>query len=162
MNLPRHVLALAVLVGLAAAPPTVQADAAADRKLIERGRYVIKIAGCNDCHTPGYAMSDGKVPEKEWLTGDQLGWRGPWGTTYPPNLRRTMARLSENDWLRLARNAAYRPPMPSVSLRNMSDADLRAVYRYIRSLGPGGGEVPAYVPPEATPVGPVVMFPAPN
>jgi hypothetical protein len=23
-------------------------------RLIERGRYLAKIAGCNDCHTPGY------------------------------------------------------------------------------------------------------------
>lgn len=161
MNRYPRILAALAVAGMVAMPPAAQADAAADRKLVERGRYVIKIAGCNDCHTPGYAMTDGKVPEKEWLTGDQLGWRGPWGTTYPPNLRRTMARLSESEWLALAHNASFRPPMPSVSLRNMSDADLRAVYRYVRALGPGGGEVPAYVPPEGTPAGPVVMFPAP-
>lgn len=157
----KHSPRLLILLLAAAVPALVRADAAAERKLVERGRYVVKIAGCNDCHTPGYAMSDGKVPEKEWLTGDQLGWSGPWGTTYPPNLRRTMARLSEAAWLKLARNADFRPPMPSPSLRSMSDADLRAVYHYVRSLGPGGGEVPAYVPPERAPQGPVVMFPAP-
>jgi hypothetical protein len=46
-------------------------------KHIERGRYLIRIAGCNDCHTANYAMRGGKVPEAEWLTGDDLGWRGP-------------------------------------------------------------------------------------
>jgi len=25
----------------------------------------------------------------EWLLGSAIGWRGPWGTTYPPNLRLT-------------------------------------------------------------------------
>ena len=30
---------------------------------VERGRYVAKIAGCNDCHTAGYAPSGCKVPE---------------------------------------------------------------------------------------------------
>jgi mono/diheme cytochrome c family protein len=63
------------------------AEKAADSKSIARGRYIVKIAGCNDCHTPGYFQTGGKVPEKEWLVGDKLGWRGPWGTTYPSNLR---------------------------------------------------------------------------
>ncbi|MDX1487796.1 MAG: hypothetical protein R3268_06320, partial [Acidiferrobacterales bacterium] len=58
-----------------------------DPKLVERGRYLSVIAGCNDCHTSGYLWSNGDVPEKDWLTGDTLGWRGPWGTTYAVNLR---------------------------------------------------------------------------
>jgi mono/diheme cytochrome c family protein len=58
-----------------------------DTQQIERGRYLVKITGCNVCHTPGYTQKAGKVPEKEWLTGDRLGWRGPWGTTYAGNLR---------------------------------------------------------------------------
>jgi hypothetical protein len=72
---------------------------------LERGRYIAQIAGCNDCHTPNYAQSGGRVPEKDWLIGDRLGWRGPWGTTYPANLRMTMARMSEEDWVRVARSA---------------------------------------------------------
>src|SRR5215212_12212744 len=60
---------------------------------VERGRYLVKVAGCNDCHTAGYAMAGGKVPESQWLMGDHLGWRGPWGTTYAVNLRRYMQPL---------------------------------------------------------------------
>jgi hypothetical protein len=67
-----------------------------DTKQIERGRYLVKITGCNDCHTAGYAQNAGKVPEKEWLTGDRLGWRGPWGTTYASNLRAYMNDISES------------------------------------------------------------------
>lgn len=62
-------------------------DANAAKGSIERGRYLAKIGGCNDCHTPGYGLSGGQVPEAQWLVGDQLGWNGPWGTTYPSNLR---------------------------------------------------------------------------
>lgn len=69
----------------------------------------MKIAGCNDCHRPGYIQTGSKVPEKQWLTGDQLGWRGPWGTTYPGNLRlfmqnhtakpvRKFQRLAKRSW----------------------------------------------------------------
>ena len=44
---------------------------------IQRGRYLVTIGGCNDCHTPGYAEAAGKVDEKLWLTGDPMGFRGP-------------------------------------------------------------------------------------
>lgn len=49
---------------------------------IKRGRYLVKTVGCNDCHTPAYGLKYGEVPEKDWLIGDQVGWKGPWGTTY--------------------------------------------------------------------------------
>jgi hypothetical protein len=71
----------------------------------DRGRYLIKITGCNDCHTPGYAEAGGKIPEKDWLTGDSMGWRGPWGTTYASNLRQYMQLLSEDQWVKTAHTA---------------------------------------------------------
>ena len=55
-------------------------ESGGEKQGIERGRYLSKIGGCNDCHTPGYLFSEGKVPEKLWLTGDRFGWRGPWET----------------------------------------------------------------------------------
>ena len=115
------------LVGLALAaalPASAQGEKAAP--LVERGRYLVTIAGCNDCHTPNFAPSGGKVPEAQWLTGDALGWRGPWGTTDAPNLRLYMPAL-------------------------MTNIDLRAIYRYVRHLGAAGEPAPEYVPPENTP-----------
>lgn len=128
---------------------------------IERGRYVVSVAGCNDCHTPGFAVRNGQVEEAQWLTGDALGWRGPWGTTYASNLRLFMQGIDEQQWLRLARTLETRPPMPWFNLRRMSEADLRAIYRYVRHLGPAGTSAPAYVPPGQTPPQPYVQFPAP-
>jgi len=46
-------------------------------------------------------------------------------------------------------------------VRDMSTSDLRAVYRYIRHLGPAGKPAPAYVAPDQTPAQPFVQFPAP-
>lgn len=126
---------------------------------IERGRYLARTAGCNDCHTRGYAQSGGKVPEKAWLTGDHIGWSGPWGTTYPSNLRLALARMSEKDWIASARSRQLRPPMPWFALRDMSDDDLRAIYRYVKHLGPGGDPAPAFVPPGTAPRGPAIRFP---
>lgn len=128
---------------------------------IERGRYIVTIAGCNDCHTPGYLLNEGNVPEEQWLTGDSLGWRGPWGTTYATNLRLLISELSEDQWLNLAKNLKARPTMPWFNLRKMTDSDLRAVFHFIKHLGPAGEQAPGYVPPDKEPSGPYVLFPAP-
>ena len=148
----------AACAALAALPAL--ADQKADRE-IARGRYVVQTSGCNDCHTPGYGLSGGKTPESEWLTGDSLGWQGPWGTTYPANLRLYFNATSEKAWLKTAKTFETRPPMPWFNVHAMSDADLRAMYRYIRHLGPAGKPAPAYVPPGGKVTTPVVTFPAP-
>lgn len=123
----------------------VHATDVADER-IERGRYLVAVSGCNDCHTPGYPESGGTLPPSEWLVGSPVGFEGPWGTTYPANLRHLLASQSESQWLEHARKAT-RPPMPWFSLRNMTDEDLGAIYAFVRSLGDKGEPAPAYVPP---------------
>lgn len=132
--------------------------AAADKASIERGRYLVQTAGCNDCHTAGYLANAGKVPESQWLLGDAVGFRGPWGTTYPPNLRRYVAAVPEDAFIADARSGRMRPPMPWFNLAAMTDADLRALHRFVRSLGEAGAAAPAYVPPGQEPQTPYVVF----
>lgn len=132
---------------------------ASDVTLVARGRYLVQTAGCNDCHTPGYGAAEGQVSEKLWLTGDSVGWSGPWGTTYATNLRLYMSQHTEASWLATARQFKARPPMPWFNVHAMSERDLRALYRYVRHLGPAGVPAPSYVPPDGAPVGPVVRFP---
>ena len=152
---------VAVAPWIVQAADKVKAAGPASAAQLERGRYVVKIGGCNDCHTPGYLLSAGKVPEAQWLTGDKLGWRGPWGTTYAVNLRMYMQNLTEAQWLKTAKTLQTRPPMPWFTVQEMSTADLRAIYAFIRHLGPGGEPAPAYVPPDKEPPPPFVTFPAP-
>jgi mono/diheme cytochrome c family protein len=141
-------------VGMCSA--TGPAQAASSDSPIEHGRYVVMISGCNDCHTAGFAQSGGKVPESEWLKGDRLGWRGPWGTTFAPNLRLYLQKLSEDDWVKAARALKTRPPMPWWALHAMSEPDLRALYRFVRSLGEPGPQAPAYLPPTKAPAPPYI------
>jgi mono/diheme cytochrome c family protein len=163
----RSGIAAAVLAALciAAAGGSAAADGKAPPKAggkdIERGRYLVKITGCNDCHTPGYMMTNGKVPEAQWLTGDTLGWRGAWGTTYAINLRLYMQSISEEEWLKIAATKETRPPMPWYVLRDLTKDDLRAIYRYVRQAGPAGKPAPAYLPPDKEPPPPFATFPAP-
>jgi mono/diheme cytochrome c family protein len=155
-------LGLALAGSLHAAAPAPGRQAAGfDMQQVERGRYLARVAGCNDCHTPGYLSGEGKTPEGQWLTGDSFGWRGPWGTTYASNLRLFVNTLTEDQWLATAHTLKVRPPMPWFNLNAMHDDDLRALYQFIRYLGPGGEPAPAYVPPDREPATPYASFPPP-
>lgn len=172
-SLPRLAIAPLALMLLAActreAPaaagktPFPVAQAADATSLVERGAYLAVTTGCNDCHTTGYAESDGQVPRERWLTGSPMGWQGPWGTTYPANLRLKVAGMDEAEWLRYTATLHARPPMPASNVRAMSQDDRRALYRFIRSLGGAGQPAPAYLPPGADAPMPYVkwMLPPP-
>jgi hypothetical protein len=89
------------------------AAAEEDSQLIERGRYLVTIAGCHDCHTPKVFGPDGmdfdstlflsghpagletpEVPEnvlgeKAWgglINHHLTAWVGPWGVSYTQNI----------------------------------------------------------------------------
>ncbi|MGE0006604.1 MAG: hypothetical protein AB7S92_13550 [Parvibaculaceae bacterium] len=127
---------------------------------IKRGRYLVQIGGCNDCHTADYLAKAGDVPENRWLTGSPVGFSGPWGTTYPGNLRHLLAGMEEDSWVRYARTIETRPPMPWFNLRVFAEDDLRAIYRYVRSMPADDSAVPDYVPPDGQPATPhIVMVP---
>lgn len=124
---------------------------------IERGEYLARIAGCNDCHTTGYPEAAGDIPRSQWLMGTNVGFQGPWGTSYPANLRLYFAGADEEQWLKRARSPML-PPMPWFALRDMSDEDLLAIYHFVRSLGPAGEPVPVAVAPDKRPSTPYIEF----
>lgn len=146
----------------AAAKARAGAVASTRGQLIERGRYVVMIGGCNDCHTAGYGESNGTTPERERLTGSPLGWKGPWGTSIAVNLRLYFQQFKgPGDWVKAARTLRTEPPMPWFTVNKMSDGDLRAIYAYVVSLGPAGEPMPKHLPPGQNYAGPTVVFPAP-
>lgn len=140
---------------------SARADATTEKQLIERGRYLVKVSGCNDCHTTGYLPSNGNIPEDQWLTGSNFGWNGPWGTTYGANLRLFMKDMTEQQWIQTAKTLQRRPPMPWFNLNAMHEDDLRAIYHFVQSLGDAGKPAPAYVPVGQKPNPPYAIFPAP-
>lgn len=124
------------------------------------GRYLVIIGQCNDCHTDGYLMTEGKIPEENWLTGSPIGWQGPWGTTYPSNLRLRVQEWSEDQWVETLKTRKGLPPMPWMSVNQMDERDMRAMYVYIKSLGPKGEHVPLAVGPGKMPTTPYLsLFP---
>jgi mono/diheme cytochrome c family protein len=128
---------------------------------IERGRYLVNIAGCNDCHTNGFMQEGAAIPEDKRLTGMPVGWKGPWGTTYAANLRKTAALFDEAAFIKTMKSAkgnTGRPPMPWPSLAAMSDTDLAAVHAYLKSLGDSGVMMPLALPPGKEPDTPYFDF----
>src|SRR5438132_603210 len=86
-------LAVAAVAASAAGPTGPGAPLEARGDSIAHGRYLVTISGCHDCHTAGHLQSGGHAPASDWLTGQTVGFQGPWGTTYPANLRLTVQSM---------------------------------------------------------------------
>lgn len=134
---------------------------------VERGRYLALVAGCGDCHTPGTLF--GAPDTTRLLSGSDMGWTGPWGTTYPRNLTPDstgLAAWSEQDIVNALRlgqrpdHSPILPPMPWPTYAHMSDEDLQAIAAYLKSIPPVPHRVPDRLPPGQ--VAPVALtFPPP-
>jgi mono/diheme cytochrome c family protein len=76
---------IALAIATCSKPATQEnATTAVPEDSIARGRYLVTISGCNDCHTPGYLYG---VPDTtRLLSGSEVGWQGPWGVSYARNL----------------------------------------------------------------------------
>lgn len=118
---------------------------------VEAGRYLVTVGACNDCHTKGYLEKEGDVPEEDWLTGSPVGWKGPWGTTYGSNLRLYADTISADQWVKTLHTRTAMPPMPWMNVNQMSERDARAIYAYLKHLGPKGKAMPKNVPPGQEP-----------
>jgi mono/diheme cytochrome c family protein len=121
------------------------------------GKYLVTTGGCNDCHTPG-VMQGINVPEERWLIGLPVGFRGPWGTSYPTNLRRSVEVYTQESFVKTMKTRNANPPMPWSALHAMTDEDLGAIYAYIRSLGPAGDPAPKALPPGQEPTTPYIVM----
>lgn len=160
-----RVLCYAVLVLTAAGailmPPVAIAQDGgnpAEQEMLNRGRYLIKVGDCNSCHTPGYMQTPGQIPETDWLVGIPVGWRGPWGTTYAPNLRLTVGDFTEDAFVIMLKTRSANPPMAWAAVNTLTDYDARAIYRFIKSLGPKGERMPTYLPPNVEPTTPFISL----
>jgi mono/diheme cytochrome c family protein len=76
------VFATSVIVAILA---VTSRDAVAQDSQIKRGKYLVTLGGCNDCHTPGYFF--GKPDLARFLGGSEVGFEIPGlGVFHGPNL----------------------------------------------------------------------------
>src|SRR4051812_8677899 len=141
------------------AMPAANGPAVQAQTMEQAGEYLTIVGSCNDCHTQGWSETKGKVAPADRFAGLNVGFRGEWGTVYGKNLRTIVQRQSEDHWVEVLKTADGgdgKPPMPWWNTAMMSDRDLRAMYRYIKSLGPNPKGVPRALRPGAEPTGPWV------
>jgi hypothetical protein len=67
--------------------------------------------------------------------------------------------MSEDDRVQYAKTLMTRPPMPWFNVRAMTEADQRALYQYVKSLGVSGTAAPGFVPSDQQPKGPYIQWP---
>lgn len=135
---------------------------------VERGKYLVTILGCHDCHSPKAKpgsmlpnpalMLSGRQPTTMAPTkpakmgeisaaGDLTAWYGPWGVSYSANLTPDPTtgigkRYSEASFIQTMRSGKkpegepLLPPMPWEGFGQMNDADLKAIYAYLKTLKP--------------------------
>jgi mono/diheme cytochrome c family protein len=125
---------------------------------VEKGARIATIGGCHDCHTPGYAESGGVVDPAQALIGSAMGYQGPWGTTYPANLRLVAKEHTEDEFVQFLKTLKARPPMPWFNLHAFDESESRSLYQYIVSLGDAGQPAPSFVPPGEKPTTPYLSF----
>ena len=104
-------IAVPAAAAFAAVLLTVATAGAAPQDRVARGKYLVTVGGCNDCHTPLKMGPNGPepdwsrmlsghpeqmklppaptMPEGPWNTAvaaTLTAWSGPWGTSFPANL----------------------------------------------------------------------------
>lgn len=182
----RLLAALTTVAGFAACappPPSTQEDPVA------RGRYLVGIGGCGDCHTPKKMTAQGPAPDDTmalaghrstdtlppapaptggWMVAaniDATAWAGPWGVSYSANLtpdpKTGLGGWTEETFLAAMRTGKHLgagrpilPPMPWQGIGAMREADLRAIFAYLKSIKPIENAVPEAIlngpPPTAS------------
>lgn len=123
---------------------------AADAEL-ERGRYLVSIGGCNDCHTPGYFF--GKPDMTRYLGGSDVGFHIPdLGIFVAPNLTPDK-ETGLGDWsieqIVAALQTGTRPDgrvlapiMPWRAFAGLTPEDARAIAAFLKSVPPVKNAVP--------------------
>ena len=149
---------IAAVVSLSCTAPAPKAPAAmTDAEKLTRGEYLTTIMGCNDCHTPGTFYGSPDFGRK--LSGSELGWVGPWGTTYARNLtpdtETGIGSWSADDIVKTIRTGQRAdgtivlPPMPWPMYTNLTDDDAYSIAAYLKSLPAVAHKVPDKLPPGA-------------
>jgi mono/diheme cytochrome c family protein len=138
--------------------------AGAESLQLARGKYLVQLGGCNDCHTAGYLL--GKVDMSRYLGGSDVGFEVPGvGVVVAPNL------TPDNDtglgkWTKQEIVTAIRtgvrpdgrilsPIMPWPAFATLTDADAGAIADFLKSLQPIIHKVPG-------PFGPTDKAPVPR
>ncbi len=157
ISVKRPVL-LSMLLGVAFGMSLSDAQAAS--RLVQRGKYLVSIIPCTDCHTPGSFL--GHPDMTRYLGGSEVGFMVPGlGVFYAPNLTPDKDTGLGNWTLRQIATAIttgvrpdgrkLAPPMPVDSFHNLTRYDALAIAAYLKTLPPVKNKVPGPFGPTQKP-----------
>jgi mono/diheme cytochrome c family protein len=117
--------------------------AAADEAQIQRGKYLVTIAGCSDCHTPGGLI--GNADTTRYLGGSDAGFSIPGlGVFVGQNLtpdKDTGIGAWSRDEIVAALRTGKRPDgsklsgvMPYAAFAHLTDEDAQAIAAFLKSI----------------------------
>jgi mono/diheme cytochrome c family protein len=127
---------------------------------VERGKYLVTIASCHDCHTPGYFL--GKPDMARYLGGSDVGFEIPGlGVFHGPNLTPDK-ETGLGGWTDAQIIAALQkgnrpdgrmlaPIMPYHAFANLTPQDAQAIVAFLRSVPSVKNKVPGPFGPTETP-----------
>jgi len=137
MSFPAMILFLTFGLALVAAA-VVHDNKGGDKAMIERGKYLVKLGGCGDCHSPKTMTAQGPMedaalllsghPASETITGapaalfqdgwiascnaNMTAWAGPWGVSFAVNLtpdaKTGLGNWTEDQFVKAIRSGKHR------------------------------------------------------
>jgi mono/diheme cytochrome c family protein len=163
------------LAGLAVVAALVMpsGDAISQGAQVERGKYLVTLGGCNDCHTPGYFF--GKPDMARFLAGSEVGFEIPGlGVFHGPNLtpdQDTGLGKWSSEEIVTAITKGQRPDgrvlapiMPWHAFASLTPEDATAIAAFLKSLPTVNNKVPGPFGPNEKPTSFVMKIipPAPK
>jgi|SRR5665213_2675847 len=149
-------------MGVMLAAATVMAQPAGAGK-VARGKYLMTIGACNDCHSPKLDPQQHPDPKRPFsgrpqttmapsqkdgeihASLDLTAWAGPWGISYGANLTPDpetglKKRYTEASFIKTLRTGKkpegedLLPPMPWELYKVFSDDDIKSIYAYLQTI----------------------------
>jgi mono/diheme cytochrome c family protein len=165
------ILASAAVAGLVLAVAGHWRAEAAGREQVLRGKYLVTLGLCTDCHTPGYFF--GKPDLTRFLGGSEVGFHIPeLGVFHGPNLtpdnETGLGRWSAEDIIRAFQTGTrpdgriLAPIMPWHAFAELTKQDAMAIAAFLKSLPPVSNKVPGPFGATETPTSFVLKVIAPQ
>jgi mono/diheme cytochrome c family protein len=134
--------------------------ASAAEAQVERGKYLVTIAGCGTCHTPG-ALT-GKPDAQRTLAGSEVGFGIPGvgvfvGGNLTPDKETGLGDLTTEQIIAaitkgvMPNGRKLFPVMPWPDYAHLSSQDAEAIAAYLKSLPPIKNAVPGPFGPKEVP-----------
>jgi mono/diheme cytochrome c family protein len=127
---------------------------------VARGKYLVNLGGCTDCHTPGYFF--GKPDQKRYLGGSEVGFEIPGlGVFHGPNLtpdkETGLGNWSTEEIVTVLTTGTrpdkriLAPIMPWRALAQLTKDDVNAIAAYLKSVPPVKNKAPGPFGPSEKP-----------